>query len=88
MQKGAHLLDVAHSQLHEGVQSSIQSCLPIGRPIGIRQVPPHSGKPVEGCGDVDRVEVLAGRLNNVQNLDNRVGVHNAPVDVSVKVRDC
>ena len=39
-------------------------------------------------GDVDSIEILAGPFNDVQNLDDRVGIHNASVDVPVQVRHC
>ena len=84
----AHLLDVAHGQLHEGLQCAVQPRLATGGCIQIRQVSPHPGKSVERCGDVDGVEVLPVCLHNVQNLGHSVSIYNASVDVSVKVRNC
>ena len=79
-----HLLDVADSQMHEGLQGRIQPAVPCGQ---VGQVSPHPRKTVESCGDVDSVEILTGIFDNVKHRHNAFSIHNAPVDVSVQVCD-
>jgi hypothetical protein len=37
---------------------------------------PHLGEPVEGGGDVDGVEIIAGPLDDFQDAFNPIGFHN------------
>ena len=83
-----HLLDVADSQLHEGLQCFVKSALTTGCSIQVRQVPPHPCQPMECCRNVDGIKVLTGSFYNVQDPDNRVGIDNAPVDVPMQVCHC